>query len=69
MATIFSLTIRAPAGSRLFGESEGAKRQRICHLLADAAQIIGSGKEPEPLRLEGVEAGEYEFGTDSLNRG
>jgi hypothetical protein len=69
MATIFSLTIRAPAGSRLFGESEGAKRQRICHLLADAAQIIGSGKELEPLRLEGVEVGEYEFCASSMSRG
>jgi hypothetical protein len=70
MADIFTLTIRQPLGGRLFGETEEAERQRIAHLLADAAQIVGSpGRRPEPLRLEGVEVGEYEFGADSLNRG
>ena len=42
MPDVFTLTIRKPAGSRLFGETREAERQRIAQLLADVASIIGS---------------------------
>jgi len=70
MADVFTLTIRKPAGTRLFGETREAERQRLAHLLHDAAQNVGTpGHTPEPLRLEGVEVGSFEFGPASLNRG
>jgi hypothetical protein len=68
MTEVFRLTICKPAGTRLFGETREAERQRIAHLLHDAAQNVGTpGHTPEPLRLEGVEVGSFEFGPGSLN--
>ena len=69
MADVFTLTIFKPAGSRPFGETKEAERAIICAALHDAAQIIGSHRAPEPLRYDGKEIGEYEFGPASLNRG
>ena len=65
---VFKLAIRKAAGSRPFGETKEAERAIIVKALHDAAQIIGSHRAPEPLRYDGKEIGEYEFGPDSLNR-
>ena len=49
MADVFTLTICKPAGSRLFGETRESERQRLAHLLHDAAQNVGTpGHTPEP---------------------
>ncbi len=65
MPDVFTLRInkRTPA----FGETKEAERQRIVQALQDAAQIVRSHREPEPLRLDGAVIGEYEFGANSLN--
>jgi hypothetical protein len=63
--SVFTLTISKRTAS--FGESKEAERQRIVQALRDAAQVIGSHREPEPIRLNGEVIGEYDFGSDSVN--
>lgn len=60
-------TLRITKRTHAFGETKEAERQRICQALSDAASIIGSHRSPEPLKLDGVVIGEYEFGPDALN--
>jgi hypothetical protein len=57
----FTLTIHTRTGH--FGETSAAERAGIAQLLHQAAQEIGSGRAPSPLKDGGGHVvGHYEFG-------
>jgi hypothetical protein len=53
-------TLAIDTTSAAFGETEHQKRSKICYLLAQISQVIGSGRDPQPLvAADGEVVGEY----------